>query len=129
MNAIIAVPSMSPGGLDAAASPHFGHCDVFTLVEVRDGIVGKTTTLPTPNHQQGGCMVPVNLLASSGATAIAAGGMGRRPLMGFLEVGIQPYLAIGYDTVGAVIEAFLAGKLEPFAPEFVCGGGGHDHAG
>jgi len=127
MDALIAVPSMFPGGLEAVASPHFGQCDVFTLVEVRDGVVGKITILPTPNHEQGGCMVPVNLLASAGATAIVAGGMGRRPLIGFLEVGIQPYFAAEYETVREVITAFLAGDLEPFGPDFVCGG--HDHAG
>ena len=32
MNALLAIPSMAPGGLDASVSAHFGHCDAFTLV-------------------------------------------------------------------------------------------------
>ena len=123
MNAVIAVPSVSPGGLESEVSAHFGHCDAFTLVALHDGKVEKTTILPPPSHEHGGCLVPVDLLASSGVTAIAAGGMGRRPLLGFLQVGIQPYFAAEYKTVGEVVSAFLAGALVPFGEELVCGGG------
>ena len=37
MNAMLAVPLMAPGGLDASVSAHFGHCDAFTLIALRDG--------------------------------------------------------------------------------------------
>lgn len=30
----IAIPSNSPGGLEADRSDHFGHCDVFTIVDL-----------------------------------------------------------------------------------------------
>lgn len=127
MKALIAVPSKSPGGLESAVSAHFGHCDVFTLIDLHDGKIEKTTTLAPPAHECGGCLVPVNLMTSSGVTAIAAGGMGRRPLMGFLDAGIQPYLAAGHKTVAAVVTAFLQGELVPFDPECACRGG-HNHA-
>ena len=67
-------------------------------------------------------MVPVDLLAKSGVTAIAAGGMGRRPLMGFLQAGIQPYSAAGYATVADVVTSFVAGELIAFGPNLACGG-------
>lgn len=40
MNTVkIAIPSDQPGGLEARVSEHFGHCDLYTIVEVdADGI-------------------------------------------------------------------------------------------
>ena len=35
-NGRIAVPSMEVGGLGGQRSGHFGHCDTFTLVDVKD---------------------------------------------------------------------------------------------
>jgi predicted Fe-Mo cluster-binding NifX family protein len=126
MNAVIAIPSESPGGLGAVVSDHFGHCDAFTLIALRDGKIEQTRVLPTPPHGDGGCMVPVNLLAGAGVTTIVARGMGGRPLHGFLQSGIQPLSAAGCTTVDAVVQAFLAGTLKPFGPDLVCGGGDHD---
>jgi len=82
-NGRIAIPSMAPGGLDAKRSGHFGHCDYFTLVDVEDGQIKDVTTIPNQDHVQGGCMVPVNLLAQHGVDALVVAGMGMRPLMGF----------------------------------------------
>jgi len=127
MNGLLAVPSMAPGGLDASVSTHFGHCDAFTLVALRDGRIEATKVMEAPDHSQGGCMVPVNLLAAQGVTAIAAGGMGQRPLMGFLEVGIEPYFAGDHTTVKDVVSAFVAGGLRSFAENACCGGGDHHH--
>ena len=33
----IAIPSVGTGGLDGQRSGHFGHCDVFTFVDVEEG--------------------------------------------------------------------------------------------
>lgn len=30
----IAIPTNSPGGLDADRSDHFGHCDIFAMVDI-----------------------------------------------------------------------------------------------
>ena len=125
MNALLAVPSMAPGGLDASASAHFGHCDAFTLVSLRDGKIEKTSVVPAPDHSEGGCMVPVNLLASHGVTAIAAGGMGKRPLLEFLQVGIEPYFSNAGASVADVVSAYIAGGLQKFGHESCCGGDKH----
>ncbi len=119
---LIAVPSAMPGGLDAAMGMHFGHCDIYTLVEIEDNAVKNVRTLENVPHQQGGCMAPVQHLASNGVNKILAGGMGMRPLMGFQQMGIEAYFAGQFPTVGAAIEAFNAGKLMPFSTENTCGG-------
>ncbi len=61
-NGRIAIPSMDNGGLDGQRAGHFGHCDVFTLVDVEEGKIKEVSTIQNNEHVQGGCMVPVNLL-------------------------------------------------------------------
>jgi predicted Fe-Mo cluster-binding NifX family protein len=120
----VAVPSMNPGGLDAARSGHFGHCDVFTLVHVEDGAIKEVSIVDNPPHVQGGCFAPVNILHQSGASSLIVGGIGMRPLMGFKQVGIDVYYGPEGETVGSVIGQLLEGKLQIIAPNQVCGGGG-----
>jgi predicted Fe-Mo cluster-binding NifX family protein len=125
----IAFPSALPGGLEADLGAHFGHCDLYTLVEVEDGAVADVSTLPNVPHQQGGCMAPVQHLAAHGVGVLVAGGMGLRPLMGFNQVGIEVYYGAGAPNVGAALEAFLRGGLVRFSQEHTCGGGGGQQPG
>lgn len=122
---LLAVPSEAPGGLEAQAAPHFGHCELYTLVEIENNAVKNVRTLPNLPHQQGGCMAPVQYLADNGVKKLLAGGMGMRPLMGFQQVGVEVFYAGKDTTVGAAVQAFLDGKLQPFSTEFTCGGGHH----
>ena len=124
MKTLVAIPSSIPGGLDASLGAHFGHCDLYTLVNVEDGQVGAVQTVPNVPHQQGGCMAPVSYLAEQGVTALIAGGMGLRPLMGFNQVGIKVFFGNGVQTVGEAVQAFVANKLPQFSQENTCGGGG-----
>lgn len=119
---LVAIPSTNPGGLDSAVGAHFGHCDLYTLVEVSDGEVQNVRTLPNVPHQQGGCMAPVNHLAQNGVQVLIAGGMGMRPLMGFNQVGIDVYYGAGAQTVGDALMAFINGGLQLFTMEYTCGG-------
>ncbi|MCA1961813.1 MAG: NifB/NifX family molybdenum-iron cluster-binding protein [Desulfomonile sp.] len=119
----VAIPSMSPGGLEAMRSGHFGHCEVFTLVQVEDGEIREVSVLQNPPHIQGGCQAPVNLLYRSGANAIIVGGIGMRPLMGFRQAGIRVYHDPYGGTVGASINELLKGRLSTIRDDQVCGGG------
>lgn len=119
---LIAVPSCAPGGIDAPISAHFGHCDLFTLVEIDDGVVTKVDSLPGVAHQHGGCMVPVDRLADRGVKILIAGGMGMRPLLGFSQVGIDVYKNGDAAKVGQAIQAFLNGSMTRFSPESRCAG-------
>ena len=44
-NGRIAVPSNGQGGLDGTRAGHFGHCDVFTLVDVENGEIKNVSIL------------------------------------------------------------------------------------
>ncbi|MBW1851297.1 MAG: NifB/NifX family molybdenum-iron cluster-binding protein [Deltaproteobacteria bacterium] len=120
----IAVPSIEAGGLDGQRSGHFGHCDVFTLVDVKGGVIKQVTTILNQSHVQGGCMVPVNLLAEHKVDALIVGGIGMRPLAGFRQVGIVVYYDVTRQEIKPVVEDLLAGILPTIEDNQVCGGGG-----
>jgi predicted Fe-Mo cluster-binding NifX family protein len=124
----IAVPSMTPGGMDAPISDHFGHCDIFTLVDVEDNQVSNVTLLANGGHVQGGCMAPVMLLKNAGVDTLSAGGMGPRPLAGFQEVAIEVFYNEGATTVNDAVTMILTGQCRKFGPAQTCGGGGQDHS-
>ncbi len=123
-NGRIAVPSNGAGGMDGTRAGHFGHCDVFTFIDVEDGEIKNVTVLQNEEHVQGGCMVPVNLLASNNVKALVVGGIGMRPLMGFKQVGINVYHDAERAEIRPVVEDLIAGKLSEIQSDQVCGGGG-----
>jgi predicted Fe-Mo cluster-binding NifX family protein len=121
-NGRIAIPSNGQGGLDGIRSGHFGHCDVFTFIDVEDGKIKNISTLPNHEHVQGGCMVPVNLLAEHKVNALVVGGIGMRPLMGFQQVGIAVYHDGERSEIKPVVEDLIAGNLLEIRDNQVCGG-------
>ncbi len=122
-NRRIAIPSDGKGGLDGIRSGHFGHCDVFTFIDVENGEIKKVSTLQNQEHIQGGCMVPVNLLAEQKVNALVVGGIGMRPLMGFRQVGIAVYHDAQRAEIKSVVEDLIAGNLPEIKDNQVCGGG------
>ena len=125
-NGRIAIPSVEQGGLEGTRSGHFGHCDVFTLVDVENGKIKEVTTLQNQEHAQGGCMIPVNFLASNNVNALIVGGIGMRPLQGFRQVGIDVYHDVERAEIRPVVEDLIAGKLQIIDDNQVCGcGQGH----
>ena len=121
MSTVVAVPSAMPGGLDAQMGMHFGHCDIYTIVEIEDNKIKSVSTLENVPHQQGGCLAPVQHLASHNVNVLLAGGMGMRPLMGFMQSGIKVFYAAGCATVGEAVQKLVAGELPAFSANHSCG--------
>jgi predicted Fe-Mo cluster-binding NifX family protein len=121
----LAVPSNGEGGMEVERSGHFGHCDCFTLVDIEDNAVTAVRIIDNPPHQEGGCLRPVQLLASHGVTALIVAGIGARPLAGFNDVGIAVYFDNQLPVVSDAVAALIAGQMEIIDPSAVCGGGNH----
>ncbi len=117
----LAVPSAGEGGLDGQRAGHFGHCDVFTLVDIVDGEIRNVSILANREHVQGGCMVPVQMLAEHGVQRLVVGGIGMRPLMGFKQAGIDVYYDGERQDIRPVVEDMAADKLPMIAENQVCG--------
>ena len=123
-NGRIAIPSNGEGGLEGTRAGHFGHCDVFTLVDVEEGRIKDVSVLKNQEHVQGGCMVPVNLLSQNRVSALIVGGIGMRPLMGFKQVGIDVFHDDQRPEIEPVVNDLIAGTLPEIRTDQVCGGGG-----
>ena len=113
---LLAVPSLEQGGLEGERSGHFGQCDSFTLVEIREGAVGSVRVLENPPHEHGGCLRPVEILSANGVTALVVAGIGGRPLAGFAQAGIDVYFDDVRPGIGEVVEAVAAGTVPLIDP-------------
>ena len=120
----LAVPSNNPGGLEAGRSDHFGHCDLFTVIDIKEGKIASVTTESNQEHGAGGCMVPVQFLKGKGVQALVVGGIGGRPLQGFAEVGIDVYYADrnAVQDVQTVVTGMIEGKFAIIRPDQACQG-------
>lgn len=125
----VAVPSDNPGGLEANRSGHFGHSDIFTLLEVKDNEIVSVKTHAHVSHDSGGCMAPVRALAEAGVKNIIVGGMGGTPLALCSEIGMTVYFAPAneYALVRDVAEAFVGKKLPVMNHDQACQGGNCHH--
>ncbi|MCB2180592.1 MAG: NifB/NifX family molybdenum-iron cluster-binding protein [Desulfobulbaceae bacterium] len=125
----LAVPTNNPGGLGATRSDHFGHADVFTIIDFQDGKIAGINTVDNVAHDAGGCMVPVKHLKEQNIDALVVGGMGMRPLLGFNEVGIDVYFAPRdtYLDVQAVVDGFVKNELTIMQANNACKGGADCH--
>ncbi len=125
----VAVPSNNPGGMEAERSNHFGHSDLFTLLEIEDNAIVGVSTHENVAHESGGCMTPVRALAETGVKKMVVGGMGAMPLAICSEIGLTVYFAQKdtYPTVGDVAQAFFDGKLPEMNPDQACNGGSSCH--
>jgi predicted Fe-Mo cluster-binding NifX family protein len=126
-NGRVAVPSNNGGGLNCLRSGHFGHCDAFTLIDLKDGQIMSDSVLKNIDHSHGGCMVPVNLLAQNNVNAVIVGGIGRRPLIGFMDHDIDVYIDQINDTVNESVFELINEKLSKMSVDQSCGGGGGCH--
>jgi predicted Fe-Mo cluster-binding NifX family protein len=121
----IAVASEDGTGLDSRVGQHFGRCPMYTLVDVADGRVEATKTIPNPHA---GSHIPGDVprfIASTRAQVLLTGGIGHRALSYFEEFGIQ----VSGGHAGSVAEAvtsWLQGTAGGAQP---CKGhdGEHDH--
>lgn len=124
----IAIPTNSPGGLEAQRSDHFGHCEVFTIVSLgENSSIEKVETVENEGHAAGGCMVPVKILHDAEVQAIVVGGMGARPMQGFAQAGIEVYFANRetVQDVKSVVRLFSEKQLPIMHANQVCKGSGN----
>ena len=120
---LVAVPSLMPGGPEAAPNAHFGRCQVYTLARVENGKILEMGVQPNPLHQGGDCGSPVQALLRLGVNILLAGGMGIRPLQALQAAGIAVYYNANLPTVADCLNAFVAGRLVPFGPGHLCQAG------
>lgn len=95
---------------DGKLAMHFGHCELFALVDVDEGkqIVDQSE-VAAPPHQPG--LLP-KWLSERGVSVVIAGGMGRRAQSLFTQAGVSVVVGAPMLPVHTLVERYLEGKLE-----------------
>lgn len=98
-------------GLDAPASPVFGRCPYYILVDTE---TGAARTIPKPAVAAGGGagIQAAQYVVQEGAQAVITGNVGPNAFQIFQAAGVPVYLSPG-GTVRQAVEAFKRGGLLP----------------
>lgn len=90
--------------------PHFGHCDLFALIDAdpTSRTIRATAEVVPPPHEPG--LLP-RWLAEQGVSVIIAGGMGGRAQALFAERRIQVVVGAPVQAPDTLVRAWLAGTL------------------
>lgn len=114
MTRIIGIPADGPELTDKISN-HFGHCNYFVGVRVDENMnIEKEFALKNDGHSS--CMEPVLNMRDRRVTDMIVGGIGGRPYMGFLQVGINLYQGVEgslKENVRQLIEEGLKALGEP----------------
>jgi Mrp family chromosome partitioning ATPase/predicted Fe-Mo cluster-binding NifX family protein len=87
---------------------HFGHCEKFAVIQVKEGSMGAKEFHTPPPHEPG--LLP-RWLGDLGVNLIIAGGMGQRALGLFAERGIKVITGAPNGEPEALVRDYLAGIL------------------
>ena len=108
---------------NGAVAAHFGRCPEYTLVDIADGAEVARRVVENPGHEPG--RIPA-FLREHGADAVVAGGMGRRAIELFDEMGIEQVIGV-QGAVDQVVAGCIDGTLE--GGESLCSHGEGQHHG
>lgn len=103
MNKIIAIP-LENGVLCS----HFGHCQTFAIVKVKNNQIDNIEELTPPEHQPG--LYP-KWIAQYGVTNVIAGGMGQHAITLFNEQKINVFVGAPIKSASDLVMDFLSNKL------------------
>lgn len=112
----ISVPSMGNNGLDERVGEHFGRVPTYTIVDTETDAV---ETIPNVSEHMGGTGYPPEMMVKAGVNVMVCGGLGRRAIMMFEEMGIRVFVGAS-GTVRDAVTAFQAGALEEATDENAC---------
>jgi len=119
MNKCIAIP-LENGVLCA----HFGHCQQFAIVEVKNGLITDVKEVTPPEHVPG--LYP-RWVAQFGVTDVIAGGMGQQAIMLFNEQNINAFVGAPTKAAKELVADFIAGNLQLSANYCNHGTEEHEH--
>ena len=115
MNRRFAV-AIEESGLPERVAQHFGHCSKFNICEVdsENRLVKQESCFNPLNGEHGGaCQLP-RYVKQFNVTTIIAGGMGRKAIAGFQQLGIEVITAPGL-LFDEALNLFAEGKLTGYS--------------
>jgi predicted Fe-Mo cluster-binding NifX family protein len=112
----VSVPSMGDRGLDEQVGEHFGRVPTYTVFDTE---TNEVQVIENTSEHMGGTGYPPDLLANAGVNVMVCGGLGRKAIMMFEEMGIMVYIG-AQGTVKEAIQMWKDGQLQPATDENAC---------
>lgn len=109
MTKIVGLPANGPS-LSDDISEHFGHCKYFVGIEIDENSNIKKV-FSSENTGHSGCMEPIMNMKKRDITDMIVGGIGGRPYMGFIQLGINLYKGIP-GSLEENVKLLINNKLE-----------------
>jgi predicted Fe-Mo cluster-binding NifX family protein len=111
----IVISADDQNGLESVVSPHFGRCPHYILVDVDGHEVKTVNVVDNPYYGQHSPGVVPGFIHSQGANVMLTGGMGRRAIASFEQLGVEAVSGAS-GTVRRALELYLGGQLRGVQP-------------
>ena len=111
----IAISADDRNGLDSVVSPHFGRCPHYIFVDVEGREVKAVNAVDNPYYGQHSPGVVPSFIHSQGVNVMLTGGMGRRAIAFFEQLGVEAVSGAS-GTVRRALELYLGGQLRGVQP-------------
>ena len=111
----IAISADDWNGLESVVSPHFGRCPHYIFVDVDGHEVKTVHVVDNPYYGQHSPEVVPGFIHSQGANVMLTGGMGRRAIAFFEQLGVEAVSGAS-GTVRRTLELYLGGQLRGVQP-------------
>ncbi|MBN1317247.1 MAG: NifB/NifX family molybdenum-iron cluster-binding protein [Anaerolineales bacterium] len=111
----IAISADDNNGLESVVSPHFGRCPYYVLVDMDGRQVSQVNVVENQNYGRHAPGTVPLFIRDQGADVMLAGGMGRRAIVLFEELGIQAVTGAA-GQVQHALEQYLGGTLRAAEP-------------
>lgn len=116
----IAIPSMSDSGLESDVCFHYGSCEYFTIVDLKNKDIESIKTISNLSlENEHNCAAPSIILKSHNVDAVLVAGIGGRPLMSLAEKSIKVFAGIT-GKVSNAVEDYNNGLLHELSMNGTC---------
>lgn len=88
---------------------HFGHCQMFAIANVENGVITEMKEVEPPEHVPG--LFP-KWIAQFGVTDVIAGGMGQQAITLFNQQNINVFVGAPVKSAKELISDFIENKLD-----------------
>lgn len=119
----ISIPSMGKGGLEDMVCQHFGTAPVYTVFDTESG---EVLVLVNTSEHTGGVGHPPEILYAAGVKVMLCGGLGRKAVTMFNDMGIDVFVG-AKGCVKDALESWKSCSLQRATCETACSGHGHGH--
>lgn len=128
----VCVPTMGKRGLDEQVGEHFGRVPTYTIVDIETNTI---EIIENTSSHMSGSGYPPELIKQADTAIMLCGGLGRRAISMFEQLGIMVYVG-ARGTVKNTLQMYKKGQLQAATDENACRqhafrgkgfGEGHNH--